>query len=66
MLTHIHMVVYTRWCWHIYKGKVFGVEVDQLGEEMETKQVTGGDQTLASGGPECPVSWWCSRSASTA
>ena len=20
MLTHIHMVVYTRWCWHIYKG----------------------------------------------
>ena len=20
MLTHIHMVVYTWWCWHIYKG----------------------------------------------
>ena len=19
-LTHIHMVVYTWWCWHIYKG----------------------------------------------
>jgi len=20
MLTHLHMVVYTWWCWHIYKG----------------------------------------------
>ena len=20
ILTHIHMVVYTWWCWHIYKG----------------------------------------------
>ena len=20
MLTHIHMMVYTWWCWHIYKG----------------------------------------------
>ena len=20
MLIHIHMVVYTWWCWHIYKG----------------------------------------------
>ena len=20
MLTHMHMVVYTWWCWHIYKG----------------------------------------------
>ena len=20
MLTHVHMVVYTWWCWHIYKG----------------------------------------------
>jgi hypothetical protein len=37
MLTHIHMVVYTWWCWHIYKEKVFGVEVDQLGEETEVK-----------------------------
>jgi hypothetical protein len=35
MLTHIHMVVYTWWCWHIYEGEVFEVEVDQLGVEME-------------------------------
>ena len=20
MLTHLHMMVYTWWCWHIYKG----------------------------------------------
>ena len=32
MLTHIHMVVYTWWCWHIYKGDEVGVDVDQLGE----------------------------------
>ena len=23
MLTHIHMMVYTWWCWHIYKEVVF-------------------------------------------
>jgi hypothetical protein len=32
------MVVYTWWCWYIYK-EVFGVEVDQLGEEIEAKQL---------------------------
>ena len=32
-LTYIHMVVYTWWCWHIYKGDGVGVDVDQLGEE---------------------------------
>jgi hypothetical protein len=21
MLTHLYMVVYTWWCWHIYKGE---------------------------------------------
>ena len=31
MLTHIHMVVHTWWCWHIYKGDEVGVDVDQLG-----------------------------------
>ena len=35
MLTHIHMVVYTWWCWHICKGEEVGVDVDQLGEEKE-------------------------------
>ena len=32
MLAHLHMVVYTWWCWHICKGEVVGVELDQLGE----------------------------------
>ena len=27
------MVVYTWWYWHICKGEVVGVELDQLGEE---------------------------------
>ena len=39
-LTHIHMVVYTWWCWHIYKGDEVGVDVDQLDEEMEAKGET--------------------------
>jgi hypothetical protein len=32
------MVVYTWWYWHIYEGEVFGVEVDQLGEETEASE----------------------------
>ena len=39
MLTHMHMVVYTWWCWHIYKGNEVGVDVDQLGDEMEARRV---------------------------
>ena len=38
-LTHIHMVVYNWWCWHIYKGDGVGVDVDQLGEETEMRKV---------------------------
>ena len=30
-------MVYTWWCWHIYKGEEVGVDVDQLGEETEAK-----------------------------
>ena len=37
MLTHIHMVVYTWWCWHIYKGDEVGVDVDQLDEGTEAR-----------------------------
>ena len=37
MLTRIHMVVYTWWCWHIYKGDEVGVDVDQLGEGTEAR-----------------------------
>ena len=32
MLTHMHMVLFTWWCWHICKGKRVGVDVDQLWE----------------------------------
>ena len=40
MLTHLHMVVYTWWCWHIYKGEVVGVELDQLREEKNVFRCT--------------------------
>ena len=45
MLTYIHIVVYTWWCWHIYKGDEVGVGVDQLGDGTEARNVqnsTGG------------------------
>ena len=33
MLTHINMVVYTWWCWHIYKGGgVCRVEIGAFGK----------------------------------
>ena len=35
MLTNMHMVMYTCWCWHICKGKGVGVDVDQLEEEKK-------------------------------
>ena len=44
----MHMVVYTWWCWHIYKGDEVGVDVDQLGDETEARRVrnsTGGVST---------------------
>jgi len=56
MLTHIHKVLYTWWCWHICKGEEVGVGTDQLGEETEARSVTLSDWTLASAGPACPVS----------
>jgi hypothetical protein len=31
-------MVYTWWCWHIYKEEEVGVDVDQLGEEKEAKR----------------------------
>ena len=39
MLTHIHIVVYTWWCWNIYKGDEVGVDGDQLGDGMEVRRV---------------------------
>ena len=38
MLTHIHMVVNTWWCWHIYKGDEVRVDVDQFGNGMEVRR----------------------------
>jgi hypothetical protein len=35
MLTHLHMMVYTWWCWHIYKREDVGVDLDQLREEKK-------------------------------
>ena len=32
MLTHMYMVLFTWYCWHICKGESVGVDVDQLGE----------------------------------
>ena len=55
MLTHMHMVVYTWWCWHICKGEGVGVEMNQLNEETEAKQVIVSDLTLALVGPACSV-----------
>ena len=55
-ITHIHMVVYTWWCWHICKGEGVGVEMDQLGEETEANQDTGSARTLATGAPARPIS----------
>ena len=46
MLTHIHMVVYTWWCWHIYKGDEVGVDVDQLGDGTEVRRVRNSTSAL--------------------
>ena len=35
IITHLHLVVYTWWCWHICKGEEAGVVVDQLREEKK-------------------------------
>ena len=39
ILTHMHMVVYTWWCCHIYKGDEVRVDVDQLSDGMEVRKV---------------------------
>ena len=40
MLTHIHMMVYAWWCWHICKGEEVGVDVDQFSEGTEARVQT--------------------------
>ena len=52
MLTHIHIMVYTWWYWHIYKGDEVGVDVDQLGDGTEVRRVrnsTSGQSDGATG-----------------
>ena len=49
MLTHMHIVVFTWWCWHICKGEVVGVDVDQL---WEARKVFGSLRKLG-----CPLEW---------
>ena len=39
MQIHLYMMLYTWWCWHIYKGDEVGLDVDQLGEETEARRV---------------------------
>jgi hypothetical protein len=39
MLTHLHLVAYTLWCWHICKGEVV-VELDEFGEERKVFRCT--------------------------
>jgi len=34
-MLHLHLVVYTWWCWHICKGEGVGVDFVQLGEKRE-------------------------------
>ena len=38
MLTHVHMEVYTWWCWHICKEEEVGANEDQLDEESEARR----------------------------
>ena len=48
-LTHILMVVYTWWCWHIYKGDEVGVDVDQLGIETEARRIRNSTGRVSDG-----------------
>ena len=49
MLTRIHMVVYTWWCWHIYKGDKVGVDVDELDDGMEARKVRSSTDGVSDG-----------------
>ena len=40
MLTHLYLVVYTWWCWHICKGEEVRVVVNQLREEKKVFRCT--------------------------
>jgi hypothetical protein len=48
MLTHIHLVVYTWWCWHICKGEKLELFWINSVKKRRQKEVFGSDQTLLS------------------
>ena len=52
ILTHMHMVLFTWCCWHICKGEVVGVDVDQLGEARKAFRCSP-DTRLALGVEYC-------------
>ena len=41
MLTHIHMMVYTWWCWHICKGEEVGDEKELVALVAELPDKSG-------------------------
>jgi hypothetical protein len=54
MLTHVHKVIHK--VVSTFGRVLRGGEKWRFSEEMEAKQVTGSDRTLASGAPARPVS----------
>jgi hypothetical protein len=42
MLTHLHIMLYNWWCWHICKGEVVGGDLDQVRQEKEKKSASYG------------------------
>ena len=59
MLTHLHMVVYTWWCWHIYKGGGAFEKIKRTFSIAPVGKLEKLTLVLAApdAGPERPV--WC-------
>jgi hypothetical protein len=53
ILTHIHMVVYTWWCWHICKGEEVELFWINSMKKRRWKEVSRSDQTLLSAVTGC-------------
>ena len=51
-LTHIHMVVYTWWCWHICKGEKVG---EEKGVECAGHGVTAAESLAVAASETHPV-----------
>ena len=57
MLTHIHMMVYTWWCWHIYKGGGVCRGEMGFGSFSPSRRAFGKMKCLFSIAPDAN-SWW--------